>query len=41
VSEVLSFEPESVELDWMESHPGTFDRLDGEPHRWGLFAVKR
>jgi hypothetical protein len=38
-TEVMSFRPPSIELDWMESHPAQFRRLAGEAGDWGLFAV--
>jgi hypothetical protein len=39
ITEVMSFRPASVELEWMESHPEQFRRLAGESGDWGLFAV--
>jgi len=40
ISEVVSFEPPSVELGWMEHHPETFERIAGAPGRWGVFRVR-
>ena len=40
VSYVVSFQPRSVELDWMESRPQLFERLEGAPRAWGLFRTR-
>lgn len=40
VTEVMSFEPGSLELSWMEGRPGEFDRLCGQDGRWGLYRLR-
>jgi hypothetical protein len=40
VSEVMSFEPPSLELSWMERRADVFDRLAGADGRWGLFRLR-
>ena len=37
---VLSFRPQSIEQEWMESDPGHFGKLVGGT-KWGLFSVLR
>lgn len=41
VTDVMSFKPPSVELSFMEAHPGEFQRRAGVPGEWGLFRVRR
>ena len=38
---VMSFEPSSMELRWMESQPARFERVAGDRVRWGLYRVLR
>jgi hypothetical protein len=40
VTEVMSFEPASVELGWMEARPDRFERLSGDGAGWGLYRVR-
>ncbi len=39
VDYVMSFEPASIELAWMESQPARFERVSGSGQRWGLYRV--
>ncbi len=41
VTEVMSFEPASIELGWMEARPERFVRLAGDGVGWGLYRVRR
>lgn len=36
---VMSFEPPSLELSWLEGNPRDFQRLSGVTGRWGLYRV--
>lgn len=39
IDEVLSFEPTSTELLWMEQRPELFARVAGDRRRWGLYRL--
>ena len=41
VADVMSFDPPSIEIGWMESHPELFERVVGLNGVWGLFRVRR
>lgn len=40
VTEVMSFEPASIELGWMEARPDRFERLAGDGAGWGLYRLR-
>ena len=40
VTDVMSFTPPSLELEWMEAHPELFERRTGTVAAWGLFKVR-
>jgi hypothetical protein len=39
VAYVMSFDPASLEMEWMDGRPGEFRRLSGEDGKWGLYRV--
>jgi hypothetical protein len=39
VTHVLSFEPPSIEQEWMDGRADLFERETGVPQRWGLYRV--
>lgn len=40
VTEVMSFEPASIELGWMEARPDRFERTAGDGAGWGLYRLR-
>ncbi|MGE3179032.1 MAG: hypothetical protein AB7O32_16295 [Vicinamibacterales bacterium] len=40
ISDVVSFTPPSIELEWMEQHPEAFERVAGRAGSWGVFHVR-
>jgi len=37
---LMCFRPAAIELSWAETHPGMFERLDGDGESWGLYGVR-